>query len=133
METPTQTDPPVASTDLFGWVRTADRLPGANAGDQTNVLMWSPEWATWLKGMVTLLDGNTSCEWSLYDQENDRYHVWEHIPEFWLSPSLPNVKEHATPLAGAGVETGVGVHATGDVDDRAASGVAVARLVRLSD
>ena len=35
---------------------------------------------------------------------------------------LPNVKEHATPLAGAGVETGLGVHATGDVDDKAASG-----------
>ena len=33
-----------------------------------------------------------------------------------------NVKEHATPLAGAGVETGVEVHTTGDVADKAASG-----------
>ena len=35
---------------------------------------------------------------------------------------LPNVKEHATPLAGAGVETGVEVHITSDVADKAASG-----------
>ena len=35
---------------------------------------------------------------------------------------LPNVKEHATPLAGAGVETEVEVHTTGDVADSAASG-----------
>jgi len=35
---------------------------------------------------------------------------------------LPNVKEHAPPLAGAHVETGVEVHVTGDVADRAASG-----------
>ena len=33
-----------------------------------------------------------------------------------------NVQEHATPLAGAGVETGVEVHVTGDVADSAASG-----------
>ena len=35
---------------------------------------------------------------------------------------LPNVKEHAPPLAGASVETEDGVHNTGDVDDKAASG-----------
>ena len=34
----------------------------------------------------------------------------------------PNVQEHATPLAGAGVEAGVEVHINGDVADRAASG-----------
>jgi len=38
------------------------------------------------------------------------------------SNSSTNVKEHATPLAGAGVETGVGVHVTGNVADSAASG-----------
>lgn len=32
-----------------------------------------------------------------------------------------NVKEHAPPLAGAHVVTGVEVHDTGDVDDKAAS------------
>jgi len=36
--------------------------------------------------------------------------------------SLPNVKEHAPPIAGAHVETGEKVHITGDVADRAASG-----------
>ena len=35
---------------------------------------------------------------------------------------LANVKEHATPLAGAGVETGLEVHTTGDVAGSAASG-----------
>jgi len=34
---------------------------------------------------------------------------------------LQKVKEHATPLAGAGVETGVEVQVTGDVDNKAAS------------
>jgi hypothetical protein len=43
-----------------------------------------------------------------------------------------NVKEHATPLAGAGVGTGVEVHTTGDVADREASGGCVSRLVRLT-
>ncbi len=45
--------------------------------------------------------------------------------------SLPNVKEHATPLAGAGVERGEEVHVTGKVENRAASGVAAPRLVSL--
>ena len=35
---------------------------------------------------------------------------------------LENVKEHAPPLAGVGVETGVKVHVTRDVANRAASG-----------
>ena len=45
---------------------------------------------------------------------------------------MANVKEHATPLAGAGVETGVKVHVTRDVADSAASGGCVSRLVRNS-
>ena len=45
---------------------------------------------------------------------------------------LPNVKEHATPLAGASVETGAEVHVTGDVADSAASGGCVSRLVMRS-
>jgi len=45
---------------------------------------------------------------------------------------LQNVKEHAPPLAGAHVETGVDVHDTQDVDDSAASGGCVSRLVRCS-
>jgi len=35
--------------------------------------------------------------------------------------SKANVKEHATPLAGTGVETGIEVHAAGDSADMAAS------------
>ena len=41
---------------------------------------------------------------------------------FWIIDFYANVKEHATPLAGAGVETGVEVHVTGDVADSSASG-----------
>jgi hypothetical protein len=88
METSTHTAPPVDST---GWVRTADRLPGepGEPGEQTDVIMWSPEWATWLKGMTTRwMDG--SCEWAIYNQQDDRYHDWEYPPEFWMSPILPN-------------------------------------------
>jgi len=83
------------TTDLFGWVRTSDRLPG-EIGDQADVLMWSPEWATWLKGLVTRwTDG--SCEWAIYNQQDDRYHEWEYPPEFWMAPILPNNKDQAQP------------------------------------
>ena len=86
---PTTDAPGVASHDLFGWVKTSDRLPG-EPGEQTDILMWSPEWATWMKGMVTRwMDG--SCEWAIYNQQDDRYHEWEYPPEFWMSPILPNV------------------------------------------
>jgi hypothetical protein len=71
------------------WVRTADKLPG-QIGDQVNVLMWSPEWATWLKGMVTRWEDE--CEWSIYNQQDDRYHDWHYPPEFWMSPILPNAE-----------------------------------------
>ncbi len=73
--------------DAPTWVRTSDRLPG-ELGEQTDILMWSPEWATWLKGMVTrCMDG--TCEWDIYDQQEDRYHKWEYPPEFWMSPIMP--------------------------------------------
>jgi len=69
------------------WVKTADKLPG-QIGDQVDVLMWSPEWATWLKGMVTRWEDE--CEWSIYNQQDDRYHDWHYPPAFWMSPILPN-------------------------------------------
>lgn len=72
------------------WVRTVDMLPG-EPGEQADVLMWSPEWATWLKGMVTRWE-NDACEWAIYNQQDDRYHEWEHVPEFWMSPILPNAE-----------------------------------------
>ena len=82
------TNTSVGCYDLSGWVRTADRLP-CEAGEQANILMWSPGWATWLKGMATRWrDG--SCEWAIYNQQQDRYHQWEHQPEFWMAPILPN-------------------------------------------
>jgi hypothetical protein len=89
-----ESDEAAASHDLFGWVKTSDRLPG-EPGEQTEILMWSPEWATWLKGMVTRW-ADESCEWSIYNQQDDRHHEWEYTPEFWMSPILPNDKAHLT-------------------------------------
>jgi hypothetical protein len=68
------------------WIKTSDRLPG-NVGDQLDILMWSPEWSTWLKGMVTIWEER--CEWAIYDWQNDRYYEWPYAPEFWMSPILP--------------------------------------------
>ena len=48
------------------------------------------------------------------------------VPGSWIDA---NVKELATPLAGASVEAGFKVHITGDVFDRAASGGCQSRLV----
>ena len=87
---PTKDAPGVASHALFDWVKTADRLPG-EPGEQVDILMWSPEWATWLKGMVTRWEDG-KCEWAIYNQQDDRYLEWEHVPEFWLAPILPNVE-----------------------------------------
>ena len=74
------------------WIAVADKLPG-QVGDQVDVLMWSPEWATWLKGMVTRWEDE--CEWAIYNQQDDRYHEWPYPPEFWMSPILPNAKVEA--------------------------------------
>jgi hypothetical protein len=54
----------------------------------------------------------------IYGKEKHPEGILAHTQEF----HPPNVKEHATPLAGASVEMGVEVHTTGDVADRAASG-----------
>lgn len=87
MKNQTHSGDGLSSHALFGWVKTADRLP-CEVGEQSDIMMWSPEWATWLKGMVTRwADG---CEWAIYNQQDDRYIEWEHVPEFWMSPILPN-------------------------------------------
>lgn len=46
----------------------------------------------------------------------------QHCGEISNIHFLQNVKEHATPLAGAGVERGAEVHVSVDADNRAASG-----------
>lgn len=79
----------------LAWVATADRLPG-KIGDQIDVLMWSPHWATWLKG--TVIRWGTGPEWAIYDQLEDRYYDWEEAPEFWMVPSLPTFSPNTTNL-----------------------------------
>jgi hypothetical protein len=111
---------PLPRTTCSTWVRTTDRLPG-EPGEQTGVLMWSSEWATWLKGMVTRwMDG--SCEWSIYNQQDDRYHDWGHVPEYWMSPILPNTTAQTPPNSG-----------TKTVQTTNVPAVDLPRLVRLSD
>jgi hypothetical protein len=54
--------------------------------------MWSPEWATWLKGMFTFWRDEPP-EWSLYNQQTDRYEeMGNPLPEYWCAPVLPNDK-----------------------------------------
>ena len=66
------------------WKETAKSLPTATPGEQVEVLMWSPQWATWLKGLYTHL-GDTQ-EWALYNQQEDRYEVFAELPMFWMRP-----------------------------------------------
>ena len=70
------------------WIETALELPGKQ-GEQTDVIMYSPEWATWIKGMVTRWE-NDELEWSVYDQQNDKYLVWSRPPKYWMRPVLPS-------------------------------------------
>lgn len=82
----------IAGVDLSGWTRTADRLPGdldRQTQVQTQVLMWSPGWATYFSGLCTHRADGT-CTWGLYDQEADRYYHWDYPPEFWMEITLPN-------------------------------------------
>jgi hypothetical protein len=71
------------------WVRTSDRLPG-RIGEQTHLLMWSLEWATWIKGMATRVSGD-ACEWAYYDFADDKFYEFEQCPEYWMSPILPQL------------------------------------------
>ena len=33
------------------WNKTSDKLPTTETGEQVDVIMWSPTWATWMKGV----------------------------------------------------------------------------------
>lgn len=65
------------------WNKTADCIPTATPGEQIEVLMWSPQWATWLKGLYT---HGVAQEWALYNQQDDRYEDFPELPEFWMRP-----------------------------------------------
>ena len=53
---------------------------------------------------------------------NDKRIVSDGISDFILEAFHAERQEHAPPLAGTSVETGMEVHVTGHVDDEAASG-----------
>lgn len=73
------------------WVRTEDRLPTDKSGGQVFILMWSPQWATWIHGMYTHY-GDASPEtgaWAMYDPSEDRFYDWPEAPEWWCEVELP--------------------------------------------
>ena len=71
METPTQTDPPVASTDLFGWISIAERMP--EMGElvlfvcDINGEWTEPETGRWTgkktKGVAIVMDYGDDPDW----------------------------------------------------------------------
>lgn len=70
------------------WIKTSEKPPTAKeAGQQLDVLMWSPEWATFMRGMVTLFQDG--LEWAVYDQQNDKYYTWDFSPEYYMIVELP--------------------------------------------
>ena len=82
------------------WYTTAETKPATTPGNQVTVLMWSREWAIWLPGMFTCIDGGAEDYWSFYDTENDRYSELTHIPEFWMKPLPPGDDEYRGQLPG---------------------------------
>ena len=66
------------------WHKTSDRLPTTEIGGQVDVLMWSPGWGTWLKGVFTFWPEKS--EWLRYDQQIKRYHGEQEAPEYWCAP-----------------------------------------------
>lgn len=70
-----------------GWTPTYAGLP-CPPGEQSDILMYSRHWATWLKGMVTVWSEEPT-EWAVYNQQTDRYEKLDEIPEFWMVPLVP--------------------------------------------
>ena len=85
------TSPPICSVGV--WKRTWAELP-CPVGEQVDVLMWSPHWATWIHGMFTHFpagDGGTP-EWACYDANNDKFYDWPEPPEWWAAVHTPNAQ-----------------------------------------
>ena len=71
------------------WHHVSDRIPTREVCSQVDVIMWSPEWATWLKGNFTFWSEDEQ-EWSIYNQFTDRYEVMgPPFPLYWCEPIPP--------------------------------------------
>ena len=74
----------------MNWIETSEKLP-CEIGEQCEVIMWSPGWATWLKGLYTrFLDGTS--EWCVSDQQEDEVCDLPEAPEYWMHISLDEIK-----------------------------------------
>ena len=116
MKTPTQNDPPVALHRLVRLLQSvleyAERETCTHEETHRGGAIWE------------ICD---SCGKKWADDEGGKPDGAHDLPQVLIDArdflhSLPNVQEHATPLAGASVERGVEVHVTGEVENRAASG-----------
>jgi hypothetical protein len=70
---------------ITGWVKTKDELP-CKVGEQVDILMWSPHWATWQHGMCTVWEDEV--DWACYDASNDKFFDFDE-PEYWMLIETP--------------------------------------------
>lgn len=85
------------------WHKTSEQLPTCDKDGQVEVIMWSPGWATWLKGMYSAwLDGHE--RWATCDSESGRLESVDPlmVPEYWLAPGLPTSPETVSHYAQTG-------------------------------
>jgi len=74
-------------TIIEDWYQSKDKAP-CQAGGQVDVIFCSKGWACAMVGMFTNY-GDTE-QWSMYDQENDRFIDWNIVPEMWMyMPHVP--------------------------------------------
>lgn len=78
------------------WIKTIDKLPTSHVGEQVDVIMWSPGWATWIKGLMTYWPDKP--EWGQYNNYTDRFEdMCDPYPEYWCTVILPFLKEDLQP------------------------------------
>lgn len=73
------------------WVRTSEKPPCKGFGEQKHILMWSPQWATWMRGMYTCWGPEKQPEWAMYNPVDDRFYDCPEAPEWWCEIEMPNI------------------------------------------
>ena len=74
----------------MNWIKTSEKLP-CEIGEQCEVIMWSPGWATWLK-CSCIIFMNGSVDWKIFDQQNGEDFDCPETPEYWMHISLDTIK-----------------------------------------
>jgi len=68
------------------WRQTKAALP-CGPYKQVDVLMWSPEWSTYVHGLFT--NYGDSVEWLCYDANQDKFYDWSSVPEWYTIINPP--------------------------------------------